>query len=133
MNEPIRAWHFLREDMTSPNAPRTKWTVGQSRTLRGGDIVPCQRGYHGSPTTWDCLQYFTGPVLCRVELSGDVTPHGDPVDKYAARTRKLLAARDAAARAAYTARAAATCAAEREWQRERWAFHFAPIEQEMVR
>lgn len=86
------AYWFCRENMTSPNAPRTTWREGQTRTLRGGEIVPCQRGYHGSPTPWDALQYATGPMLCIVELSGDVIAHGSPVDKYAARTRTLVRA-----------------------------------------
>lgn len=35
------AYHFLQANMTSPNAPRTKWVEGQSRTLKG-KIVPCE-------------------------------------------------------------------------------------------
>jgi len=75
----------------SLNKPDEKWRVGQTRSLRG-KIIPCEHGYHGSPSLWDALVYAPGSVACLVELSGDVTPHGNPVDKYAARTRKLLAA-----------------------------------------
>ena len=85
-------YHFLRETMTSPNAPEEIWTVGQKRTLSGGTIEPCVRGYHASPTLWAALIYAPGPVACLVELSGKTVPHGDPVDKYAARSRKLIAA-----------------------------------------
>lgn len=94
MPDTIIAYHFLRADMASPHRPHTKWAVGQKRTLRGGDIIPCIRGYHGSPTSFDAVQYATGPILCKVWLSGNVQTHGDPVDKYVARTRKLLAAVD---------------------------------------
>ena len=85
-------YHFLREDMTSPNAPGEVWTVGQKRTLSGGTIEPCERGYHASPTLWAALTYAPGPIACLVELSGKTVPHGVPVDKYAARSRKLIAA-----------------------------------------
>ena len=85
-------YHFLREDMTSPNAPNEVWTVGQKRTLRGGDIIPCERGFHASPSLWAALTYAPGPIACLVELSGKTVAHGEPVDKYAARSRKLIAA-----------------------------------------
>jgi len=78
--------------MTSPNAPEEAWTVGQKRTLTGGTIEPCVRGYHASPTLWAALTYAPGPIACFVELSGKTVPHGDPIDKHAARSRKLIAA-----------------------------------------
>ena len=87
----LLAYHFLSEDMTTNFGNEPPWTVGESRSV-AGEIIPCKSGYHGSPTLWDALTYAPGPVACLVELSGDVQPHGDPVDKYAASTRKLLAA-----------------------------------------
>ena len=87
----LLAYHFLREDMTANFGNEPPWAVGESRSV-AGEIIPCKSGYHGSPTLWDALTYAPGPVACLVELSGDVQPHGDPVDKYAASTRKLLAA-----------------------------------------
>lgn len=93
MSETITAYWFGCEDkqgrVYSPNAPRTKWVPGQSRTLKG-EIIPCQRGYHASPSLWQALTYAPGPVACRVELSGEILPHGG--DKFAASTRKLIAA-----------------------------------------
>ena len=91
MSNVLLAYHFLSEDMTTNFGNEPPWTVGESRSV-AGEIIPCESGYHGSPTLWNALTYATGPVACLVELSGDVQPHGDPVDKYAARTRKLLAA-----------------------------------------
>ena len=87
----LLAYHFLNEDMATNLGNEPPWTVGKSRSV-AGEIIPCESGYHGSPTLWNALTYAPGPVGCLVGLSGDVQPHGDPVDKYAARTRKLLAA-----------------------------------------
>ena len=85
------AYHFCREDLTSPNAPKMVWKVGQTRTMKG-KIVPCKRGFHASPSLWDALPYAPGPIACLVELGGTIIPHGD--DKFAASSRKLLAAVD---------------------------------------
>ena len=52
-------------------------------------------GLHASPTAYDALQYAPGNLLHRVILRGDVTPHGSPVDKFAARSRKIIASIDA--------------------------------------
>ena len=84
-------YHFCREDLTSPNAPKMVWKVGQTRTMKG-KIVPCKRGFHASPSLWDALPYAPGPIACLVELGGTIIPHGD--DKFAASSRKLLAAVD---------------------------------------
>ena len=93
MTETITGYWFGCEDkqgrLYSPNAPRMKWVPGQSRTLKGA-IIPCQRGYHASPSLWQALTYAPGPVACRVELSGEIIPHNG--DKFAASTRKLIAA-----------------------------------------
>ena len=93
MTEKIAAYWFACEDEQgraySPNKPDEKWRIGQRRTLKG-EIIPCQYGYHASPSLWDALRYAPGALACKVELSGTIVPHGD--DKYAASTRKLVAA-----------------------------------------
>jgi len=55
-----------------------------------GPIVPCERGYHASPTPWDALQYACGPILYEVEIPDDAIPHGNPISKYAAKSRRYL-------------------------------------------
>ena len=85
------AYHFLKADMRAGQGLQKAWKVGETRTLKGGAVIPCARGFHGSPTAFDALQFAPGPMLCLVELRGDVTPHGNPVDKYVARSRKLIA------------------------------------------
>ena len=89
----MRAYHFLKSDMRSGEGSEEPWTVGETRSLpKQREIVPCQYGYHASPTLWDALTYAPGPVACLVELDGDVIEHGLPVDKLAGRTRTLIAA-----------------------------------------
>ena len=60
-----------------------------------GPVVPCKRGFHGSELALDALQYAPGLHLWRVELGGEIVPHGDPVDKHAASERTTLAGGDA--------------------------------------
>ena len=88
-------YHFLRDDMRSGEGAtnRKPWVVGQTRRVRGV-IIPCKNGYHASPTAFDALKYAPGPILCLVELSGDVTPHGAPVDKFVTGSRTLIKAVD---------------------------------------
>ncbi len=57
--------------------------------------VPCKCGYHASPDAFDALQYAPGAMLHQVELGGNIVAHGDPVDKYAAQKRMILASIDA--------------------------------------
>jgi hypothetical protein len=52
-------------------------------------------GLHASPDAFDALQYAPGSLLHRVELDGDIVSHGSPVDKFAARRRKIVATIDA--------------------------------------
>lgn len=91
MSETLIGYKFVQSDMRNYYGRSKPWQVGDKRSVRG-PVAPCERGYHASPTAWAALPYAHGPVLCRVKLSGDITPHGDPVDKYAARTQRLLAA-----------------------------------------
>ncbi len=60
-----------------------------------GDVVPCESGLHMSIEPFDALHFAPGALLCKVELDGDVVPHGDPVDKYVGRKRMILARFDA--------------------------------------
>ena len=92
MTEKMILYRFGQEDGKSSFNPRMKpWvTIGETRTMKG-QITPCLRGFHGSPSLWDALQYGKGPIAEMVELSGDLQPHGTPVDKWVGRKRTLLA------------------------------------------
>jgi len=74
----------------SPIPPVNEWLEWN------GPIIPCKSGLHASEEPFDALQYAPGPLLHRVELDGDLIPHGDPVDKWVGRRRRILATIDAA-------------------------------------
>src|SRR5579862_8080313 len=89
----IEAWHSC--DMNENGQPilaydleGTVVEVGKVYELPDG-IVPelCERGFHGSVRALDMLRYYSGPIICRVKLSGRMDV-GD--DKIAAQRREVL-------------------------------------------
>ena len=84
MNE-VRAWHFtgptLRDGRPIPESG--VWLV------HAGPIVPCESGLHGSERLLDALAYAPGDYLHRTTHRGDITPHGNPPDKFVARERRI--------------------------------------------
>jgi hypothetical protein len=58
-------------------------------------IRPCVSGLHASVHPFDAFEFAPGPLLHRVELRGELTPHGDPIDKWAGRERRIIASLDA--------------------------------------
>ena len=84
-------YHFTGEKLRDgrPIPPIGEWLVHK------GPVVPCQSGLHMSEHPFDALQNAPGPHLHRVELEGDLTPHGNPVDKWVGRRRRILASIDA--------------------------------------
>jgi hypothetical protein len=85
-------WHFTSTTLRDgrPIPPIGEWLE------HDGDVLPCESGLHASEHPFDALQYAPGNLLHRVELTGDLTPHGKPsVDKHAGRRRKILATIDA--------------------------------------
>jgi len=63
--------------------------------VHDGPVVPCKCGLHASEHPADALEYAPGPLLHRVELEGDLLPHGSPVGKWVGRRRRILATIDA--------------------------------------
>jgi len=82
----VTCWHFANETLRDGRPLPKK---GETLT-HDGDVIPCESGFHGSKRAIDALNYAPGTMVARVLLTGDVKPHGDPVDKYAARNRKNL-------------------------------------------
>ena len=68
---------------------KTPAEVGRTHKV-GGEIVPCYRGLHASPTPLDALNYACGGTLWEVEIPETAIPHGNPVDKYVSHTRKYI-------------------------------------------
>jgi len=60
-----------------------------------GPVVPCRSGLHASEEPFDALEFAPGNLLHRVELEGGLISHGDPVDKWCGRRRKISATIDA--------------------------------------
>ena len=60
-----------------------------------GPLVPCESGLHWSACPFDALQYAPGPLLHRVECRGKTIPHGNPIDKFCSRERRIVATIDA--------------------------------------
>ena len=85
----LRAWHFTAATSLA-NGDKRAIKLGETLSVEG-KIVPCVHGLHASVSAYDALTYAPGPILWRVELSGTVVPHGDPVDKYAASQRTAIA------------------------------------------
>jgi hypothetical protein len=93
----MRYWHFVGE------------------TLRNGDSVPadgvwlkykgllkmCVSGLHASPTPFKALLYAPGPMLCQVELGGEIIKDKD---KYVASQRRIIRRMDATELLRYFAR-----------------------------
>ena len=60
-----------------------------------GPIIPCESGLHASEHPFDAMAYAPGNMLHMVELEGDLISHGNPVDKWVGRRRKIVATIDA--------------------------------------
>ena len=56
-----------------------------------GPVESCKSGLHCSEHPFDALTYAPGNLLHKVELRGDLLPHGGPVDKWAGRERNIVA------------------------------------------
>ena len=83
---PVKAWHFLREDRCLGYGDNREVIAGETYTVDGPSEL-CVRGLHGSKRPLDALRYAPGPVVCRVEIGGDVV-EGD--DKIVGTTREVL-------------------------------------------
>jgi len=84
--KPIKAWHFMRADRKLGYGDERVAVKG--RTLRvDGKPVMCSHGLHGSRRIVDALSYACGPVVCRVEIGGDIIEQDD---KLVGNIRKTL-------------------------------------------
>ena len=86
----IKAWHFLPEMGKLSHGDKRPVVVGKTLTTKG-TIIPCENGLHASRRITDALSYRAGPILCRVECSGDVI---EAETKLVCRRRKCLSMHD---------------------------------------
>lgn len=84
MSDIIQAWHFVGDTLRDgrPIPPDGEWLI------HDGPVIPCKSGLHASERIIDALKYAPGAVVCRVDLRGDILPHGG--DKLATRERRIL-------------------------------------------
>lgn len=89
----VLAWHFVGETKRLGYDDGREVKVGETLSYNG-DSPPecCYGGMHGSVSALDALNYAPGPILCRVEISGDIDEGGD---KLCGRHRKVIAMADA--------------------------------------
>lgn len=89
----MNGWHFIRLDR--------KLGYGDNRIVKTGRVYKvkkdrnlemCKYGLHASKRLIDALRYAPGPVVCRVELRGEIE-HDE--DKSVAYERKVLSILDA--------------------------------------
>ncbi len=83
-------WHFLPADKRMRYADDREVVVGETYSI-GESPLLCARGFHGSVRLMDALYYAPGPVVCRVELGGEIV-EGD--NKVVAQSRTVLWMRD---------------------------------------
>lgn len=81
-------WHFLPADMRLTNGDGRQAKVGHSLSIPK-DETPrcCGIGMHASVNPSQAARFEAGPVLTRVEVTGQIH---DQYDKFAGRTRKVL-------------------------------------------
>jgi hypothetical protein len=89
----LLGFHFSADTLRdgSPLPPVGEWF----RLPESVPIRPCVSGLHASVHPFDAFEFAPGPLLHRVELRGELTPHGDPIDKWAGRERRIIASLDA--------------------------------------
>ncbi len=66
-------------------------TVGETLTATEWPLHLCKYGLHASAHVFDALRYAPGPILCRVELGGEILR---APDKVCAERRTVLEMRD---------------------------------------
>jgi len=83
----MKAWHFLAEDQKLRYGDNRIVESGETYTAPEGDLVLCRHGMHGSKDLLDALYYAPGPIVCRVNITGEIQ-EGD--DKIVGRNREIL-------------------------------------------
>ena len=89
--ETKRGYHFTADTLRNGDPiPQIGEWISVS-----GPIIPCKSGLHMSEHPFDALQYAPGCMLHRVDVRGNLQPHGSPCDKWVGRERMIIATIDA--------------------------------------
>ena len=90
----MKAYHFLKDDMSAGSGSEPAWKEGETREIKGL-IATCSRGYHSSSTWYDALNYAPGNIACIVDIPTIREGTIKDTDKCVSPKRTLIAARDA--------------------------------------
>ena len=74
----MKAWHFLPTDRRLRYGGDTLVEAGHTYTT---DQLPvlCESGLHASTEPLDALGYAPGPIICRVDIGGEIVDGGDKI------------------------------------------------------
>ena len=87
----MKAWHFVRGNRRLGFGHGETVAAGYVYAVKG-QIALCRWGLHASVKPLDALQYAPGPIVCRVEMGGEIIRGAD---KIVAQTREVLWMADA--------------------------------------
>ena len=82
----MKAWHFVKKDRRLRYDDNRTVKAGRTYTAKG-KLEMCRNGMHASEDILDALKYAPGPVVCLVDLSGEILKD---TNKICARHRKVL-------------------------------------------
>ncbi len=93
------AWHFVGDKLRDgrPVPADGEWLEYK------GALVMCESGLHWSREPFDALEYAPGPILCLVEVAGEIV-EDKGADKGLSSRRKIIARMDATELMRYFAR-----------------------------
>lgn len=87
-NDKKLGWHFLPADMKLEYGDGRLVVVGQTLSMNGrAKPQCCSDGMHAAEKLTQAASFKKGPVLCRVEVSGDIHTQ---YAKFCGRNRKVL-------------------------------------------
>ncbi len=88
----VLGWHFLAPDRRLGEGDGRLVQLGQTLTMKYNNTQTpgvCSYGMHASPKISAAAKYTKGPVLCRVEVWGDVDD-ARSTDKFCGRHRRVI-------------------------------------------
>lgn len=90
----MKAWYFPQESNRLRYCDNRQIIIGETHSVKTDrEIECCKWGLHGSKRIIDALGYAAGPIIYRVELSGEIDVNADQV---AAEHREYIWGFDAA-------------------------------------
>ena len=67
----VKAWHFLSANKRLGYSDGRQVRLGRTLKIKGQPKL-CEHGLHASRRLIDALKYAAGPIICRVDVGGDI-------------------------------------------------------------